>query len=113
MQQLSGLDTSFLTMETRTTFGHVGSVAVIDPLPDGPLRFADVQRAIAERLHLLAPYTRRLVEVPLGLDRPWWIEGPDFDLDFHVREIALPAPGRREQLAEQVARIHSRPLDRA
>ena len=114
MQQLSGLDASFLSMETGTTFGHVGGVSIIDPLPDGTsLRFSDVQALIAGRLHLLPPYTRRLVEVPLGLDRPWWIEDPDFDLDFHVREIGLPDPGNREQLAEQVARIHARPLDRS
>jgi WS/DGAT/MGAT family acyltransferase len=113
VQQLSGLDASFLTMETATTFGHVGGVSIFGAEGDGPpLRFEDVQRLIAERLHLLPPYRRRLVEVPLGLDRPYWIEDPDFDLDFHVREIGLPPPGNREQLADQVARIHGRPLDR-
>jgi WS/DGAT/MGAT family acyltransferase len=53
------------------------------------------------------------VEVPFGLDYPYWVEDEDFDLDFHVREIALPRPGNDQQLAEQVARIFSRPLDRA
>lgn len=114
MQQLSGLDASFLSMETGTTFGHVGGVSVIDPRPDGTsVRFADVRALIESRLHLLPPYTRRLVEVPLGLDRPWWIEDPAFDLDFHVREIGLPPPGNRQQLGEQIARIHARPLDRS
>ena len=114
MQQLSGLDASFLSMETATTFGHVGGVTIFEPDASGHnIEFEQVRHLIAERLPLLPPYTKRLVEVPFGLDRPWWIEDPDFDLEFHVREIALPAPGNREQLAEQVARIHSRPLDRA
>ena len=56
---------------------------------------------------------RRLVEVPFGLDHPYWIEDPDFDLDFHVRHMGLPPPGDQRQLAEQVARIVARPLDRS
>ena len=55
----------------------------------------------------------RLAEVPFGLDYPYWVDDPDFDLDFHVRELALPPPGTDEKLAEQVARIVARPLDRA
>jgi diacylglycerol O-acyltransferase / wax synthase len=114
VQQLSGLDASFLSMETATTFGHVGGVSIFGEGSNGrSVRFEDVRRQVAERLPLLPPYRRRLVEVPLGLDRPYWIEDPDFDLDFHVREIALPPPGHRDQLAEQVARIHGRPLDRS
>jgi WS/DGAT/MGAT family acyltransferase len=114
MLQLSGLDAGFLSMETPTTFGHVGGVSIFDPSdrPGGELTLEDVQRLIAERIHLLPPYRRRLVAVPFGIDRPYWIEDPDFDLDFHVRAIGLPSPGNREQLAEQVARIHARPLDR-
>jgi WS/DGAT/MGAT family acyltransferase len=72
-----------------------------------------VKRVISERLHEIPPYRRRLMTVPLGLDRPYWIEDDAFDLDFHVRHIAVPAPGDRYQLADLVARLHSRPLDRA
>ena len=68
---------------------------------------------IAERLPLLPPLRWRLAEVPFGLDYPYWVDDADFDLDFHVRELALPPPGTDEKLAEQVARIVSRPLDRA
>ena len=64
-------------------------------------------------MHLLEPFRWRLVEVPFDLDYPYWVEAEDFDLEFHVRELALPAPGTREQLAEQVARITARPLDRS
>lgn len=115
MQQLTGLDTSFLNMETATTYGHVSGLALFDPAtaPGAPATFEDVRQLIADRIHLLPPYRRRLVEVPFGLDHPYWIEDPDFDLDFHVRHIGLPPPGDDRQLAEQVSRIVARPLDRS
>ena len=68
---------------------------------------------IAERLPLLPPFRWRLKEVPLGLDYPYWIDDPDFDLEYHVRELALAPPPTDAKLAEQVARIFARPLDRA
>jgi len=114
MQQLSGLDTSFLNMETPTTYGHVCGLAVFDPsTASRRMQLDDLKELIEERIHLLPPYRRRLVEVPLGLDHPYWIEDPDFDIDFHVRHIGLPPPGDRRQLAEQVSRIVARPLDRS
>lgn len=115
IRQLTSLDAQFLAMESTTHTGHVGSVAVFDPstAPGGEVTLTDLMRVIQERLHLLPPLTWRLAEVPLGLDRPYWIEDPDFDLSYHVREIALPRPGTDAQLAAQVARITSRHLDRA
>jgi WS/DGAT/MGAT family acyltransferase len=113
MQQLTGLDTSFLNLETASTYGHVSGLAVFDPSTASvPASLDDVKQLIQERLHLLPPYRRRLVEVPFGLDHPYWLEDPDFDLDFHVRHIGLPPPGDDRQLAEQVSRIVARPLDR-
>ena len=114
MQQLSGLDANFLYLETGPNFGHVCGVALLDPtaLPDG-LGFDAVRAVVQQRLPLLPPLRQRLVEVPLGIARPYWAPDPDFDLDFHVRELALPSPGTPLQLAEQVARIASRPLDRS
>ncbi len=64
-------------------------------------------------MHLLPPFRRRLVQVPLGLDHPYWIEDPNFDLDFHLRHIAVPPPGTNLQLSELVSRIAGRPMDRA
>src|SRR3979411_3069029 len=115
MRQLTSLDAQFLAMETPRQYGHVSGIAVLDPstAPGGKLELADIQGLIAERLPLLPPFRWRLAEVPFGLDYPYWIDDPDFDLDFHVREIALAPPGNDEQLAEQVARIVSRPLDRS
>jgi WS/DGAT/MGAT family acyltransferase len=114
VRQLTGLDAAFLAMETRTVFGHVGSVSVVDPstAPE-PLTLERFTRVVESRLPLVPLLRRRLVEVPLGLDQPYWIEDPDFDIEFHVRELALPAPGSNRQLADQAARLHARPLDRS
>jgi len=114
MRQLTSLDAQFLALETRRQTGHVGSVAILDPSTTtaGTLAIADIEALITERLPLLPPLRWRLLEVPLGLDYPYWVDDEDFDLHFHVRELGLAAPGSDEQLAEQVARIVSRPLDR-
>jgi len=114
MRQLTSLDAQFLALETARQSGHVAGVAILDPstAPGGALASSDVEALIAERLPLLPPLRWRLAEVPFGLDYPYWADDPDFDLHFHVRELALPTPGSDAQLAEQVARIVSRPLDR-
>jgi diacylglycerol O-acyltransferase / wax synthase len=113
MQQLSGLDSQFLAMETSSVFGHVGSVCILDPTTTTEDFTLDhLTNAIAERLPLVPLFRRRLVEVPLGLDKAYWIDDPDFDIEYHVRELALPRPGSDRQLSEQVARLHARPLDR-
>ena len=113
IQQLSGLDASFLHMETSRTFGHVSSLSIYER-PDTPdfEPFEALRAQVESRLHLIEPLRRRLVEVPFGLDRPYWIADPDFDLDFHVRHLGLAQPGTVDQLTEQVARIVARPLDR-
>jgi len=115
MRQLTALDAQFLALETPRQYGHVAGVAVVDPTtaPGGDLQLADLQDLLVERMPLVPPLRWRLAEVPLSLDYPYWIDDPDFDLEYHVRELALPPPGSYEQLAEQAARIVSRPLDRA
>jgi diacylglycerol O-acyltransferase / wax synthase len=114
MKQLSGVDASFLYMESPSQFGHVSSLSVF-ARPDDPgyEPYSAWRSQIEQRLHLLEPLRRRLVDVPFGLDHPFWIEDPDFDLDFHVRHTAIPPPGRDDQLANLVARIIGRPLDRS
>ena len=114
MQQLSGLDNSFLVMEAGGQLGHVGSLQTFDTSGlEGRSFHEALLDTLEKRLHLLAPYRRRLVEVPLDLDRPFWIEDPNFDMDFHFRHIAVPPPGDEHQLAALVSRIHARPLDRS
>ena len=125
MQQLSGSDTGFLYAEQGNMYNHVASLAIYDPstAADGnadggptdgsPVRFKDILAHFRERLHVNPLFRRRLVEVPFGVDRPYWVEEPDCDVEFHVRHIALPAPGDWRQLMIQVARLHARPLDRS
>src|ERR1700712_452188 len=114
MRQLTSLDAQFLAVESARVYGHVGSMAVYDPAtaPGKSVEIADVCRLLGERIHQLPPFRWKLVEVPFGLDLPYWIEDPDFDLDFHIRESAMPPPGDEVQLARTVARIFARPLDR-
>lgn len=114
MRQLTSLDTQFLALENSRQTGHVAGVAVLDTstAPGGKLELEDLHRLLEQRLPLLPPMRWRLAEVPLGLDYPYWVDDRDFDLEYHVRELALPGPGDDHQLAEQVARLASRPLDR-
>ena len=113
-QQLSSLDAEFLYVESATTVGHVGALLMLDPAsaPGGQLSLDRVREVLEPRLHLAPQLRQRLVRVPLGLGLPYWIDDPDFDIEFHLRDIGLPGLGSGEQLAEQVARIHARPLDR-
>jgi diacylglycerol O-acyltransferase / wax synthase len=113
MKQLTGLDASFLYMETPTTFGHVNGLGFYErPTPEYD-PYTEVYRRFDAMVGRLEPLRRRLVNVPLGLDHPYWIDDPDFDLDFHVRHIGLAPPGAADQLGEQVARIIGRPMDRS
>ncbi len=115
MKQLSGTDSYFLYGERGNAFLHVATLAIYDPAtaPGGKVRFRDILKHFRERLHVSPLLTHRLADVPYGLDRPYWAEDPAVDIEFHVRHIALPQPGDWRQLMIQVARIHSRPLDRS
>lgn len=115
MRQLTSLDAQFIAIEDGRTHGHVSGLGIYDPstAPGGELTLKGITAMIEERLHLLPPFRWRLMQVPLDLDYPYWVEDPDFDIEFHVRELALPAPGDDRMLAEQVARLLSRPLDRS
>jgi WS/DGAT/MGAT family acyltransferase len=113
-ERLTALDASFLYLERPAMHMHVAGLAVLDPStrPDGRLRFEDVASVITSRLHLLPRFRQKVVSVPFDLALPLWVDDPEFDLDFHLRRTALPAPGGRRELADQVQRVLSRPLDR-
>jgi diacylglycerol O-acyltransferase len=116
VQRLTGLDASFLYLETPTAHMHVAGTYIYDPstAPEGAeWGAARVREEIARRLHLVPPYRRRLKEVPFQLHHPVWFEDPTFDLAWHVRDAQLPAPGTKEQLAAFAAELHSRPMDRS
>ena len=114
MQRLTGLDATFLYMETPSAYMHVAGLMILDPstMPGG-FSFEKMRDFYSDRMHLAAPFRRRLVEVPLGLHHPLWVEDPDFDLDYHFRHIAVPAPGGERQLADLVAHLVQIHLDRS
>jgi len=113
MKQLTGLDAAFLHLENSSQFGHVAQLTIFArPQTPGYDPYAAWKARLEERLHVLPPLRRRLREVPLGLDHPFWIDDPGFNLDFHVRHTAVPPAGHDGQLANTVARIVARPLDR-
>src|SRR5712691_8808879 len=114
MRQLTGLDAAFLALETANATGHVGGVCVLDAKDaPRPVTLARLTEVLDERLPLVPVLRRKLLNVPLGLDQPYWIDDPDFDIEYHIRELALPRPGSDAQLTEQISRLHARPLDRA
>src|SRR5207247_2783915 len=100
---------SFLYIEDDGTHMHIGSVGLFEGPSPGP---GEVRSAIAERLPQVPRYRQKVRFVPLALGRPTWIDDPHFNLDYHVRRTALPAPGGDRQLAELMARVMSQRLDR-
>ena len=115
MEQLSGSDNFFLYTERGNVYNHVAALGIYDPstAQGGKVRFKDILGYFSRRLDMNKVFRRRLVTVPHAFDRPYWIDDADPDLEFHVRHIALPQPGDWRQLMIQVARLHSRPLDRS
>jgi len=115
MQQLSGLDASFLYVETPNAPMHISGLSIYDQstAPGGKLRFKELLENFRRRVSTLPVMSRRLVSVPLGLDHPYWVNDGTFDAEFHIRHMALPRPGDWRQLCILVSRLHARPLDRA
>jgi diacylglycerol O-acyltransferase / wax synthase len=113
MKQLSGIDNLFLALDQGPQHMHVAGLGIYDPstAPGGKVRFKSVLNFFVSRLQAGKVFRRRLVCVPQDLDRPYWIEDAEIDVEYHVRHIALPQPGDWRQLMIQIARIHSRPLD--
>nr|XP_061799096.1 putative diacyglycerol O-acyltransferase MT1468 [Nerophis lumbriciformis] len=113
MQQLSGLDASFLYLETDNAPMHIGGVSILDPATAaGRLDFAGFEHFIASRLHVTRTFRQRLVEVPLNLGKPYWIDDDDFDLAEHVERTELPRPGGLLELAALVSWEMAEPLNR-
>lgn len=112
MERLSGLDASFLYLETPSHHMHVCMTMVMDPatMPGG-YSFAAIKELLRSKQDLPL-FRRRIAPVPFGLAHPVWVDDPHFDLDYHVRRIGAPAPGGRRELAELAAQIAGIPLDR-
>ncbi|WP_433238349.1 WS/DGAT/MGAT family O-acyltransferase [Actinomadura nitritigenes] len=107
---MSGLDASFYLLEDENTPLHVASVVVFEgPAPS----YGDVVRTIAAKLPLVPRYRQRVRGVPLHLGRPVWVDDPHFNILYHVRHTALPAPGNDEQLRNLSGRVLAQRLDPA
>jgi WS/DGAT/MGAT family acyltransferase len=93
---------------------HISGLAIYDQstAPGGKVRFKEIIENYAIRLRPLPPMTRKLVEVPLNLDHPYWVSDGSYDPEFHIRHLALPKPGDWRQLCILIARLQARPLDR-
>jgi len=113
MKQLTGMDLSFLLMETPNSYGHVNGLSIYERPSEDFDPFTVVRERLGIMVGHLEPLRRKVVQVPFELDRPYWVEDADFDLDFHVRHIGLAPPGAADQLSEQVARIVGRKMDRS
>jgi len=113
MRQLSGMDNLFLAMDQGHQHLHVAGLGIYDPstAPGGKVRFKSILNFFVSRLHASKVFRQRLVYVPQDLDRPYWVEDGEIDVEYHVRHIALPQPGDWRQLMIQIARLHARPLD--
>lgn len=115
LKQLTGLDASFLYLETANSPMHIGGLAIYDPSTSegGAVGFKQIMENVLKRAHRVAAMNEVLVEVPMRLDHPYWKSNGPFDPEFHIRHIALPKPGDWRQLCIQASRLHARPLDRA
>ena len=113
LKQLSGQDNSFLELEKLGLPQHIASIAIYDQstAPGGIVRFKQILGHLESRLHLSPLFRTKLLQAPLDLDRPYLIDDEDFDLEYHVRHIALPQPGDWRQLCILIARINARALD--
>ena len=111
IDRLSASDSSFLYLEDASAATHVGQVLIF-VTPDG-FRSRHVSEAIRARLDVHPRYRQRIHTLPGRFITPVWVDDPDFDLDYHVRRSALPAPGSTEALQDFVARVCSRPLNRS
>ena len=113
VQQLSWTDDMMLRAERPETPMQIQMLLIYDPAtaPGGRVTYKGILEEIDARLHLAPTFRRRLTELPGGLHMPYWVDDPDFDLEYHVRHIALPQPGDWRQLCIQIARIHARQID--
>jgi diacylglycerol O-acyltransferase len=113
--KLAGLDAAFLYNETERAPQHIASIQVVEiPGEREPAELvADFKATVAQRLHLVPYLTNRLQATPFDLDHPVWVRDPDFDIDRHVLEYRVAAPGGRAEFEAAIAELHAVPLDRS
>jgi len=110
MDRLSSIDASFLSNESDSSHMHVGGTLIFEGPPPS---YEDLLEHVNSRLHLVPRFRQKLAFPPLQSGRPFWVDDPNFNLEYHVRHSALPAPGSEEQLRNMAARVFSQKLDRS
>jgi WS/DGAT/MGAT family acyltransferase len=114
MRQLSGLDASFLVLETNEAPMHIGAAVLLDPSTrGGGLSFDDFREFLTSRIGAIPIFRQKLREEPTGLGKPYWVDDPDFDLDRHLQRAEIPEPGGWRQLRALMEWEFSQPLDRS
>ena len=113
MKQMQGMDAAFVALEQPDAPMHIGSLIIYDPstAPGGFVRFKNILEFVEGRLQLAETMRQKLVKVPFSVDYPYWVQDSNFDIEYHVRHVALPQPGDWRQLCILAARIFARPLD--
>ena len=112
MKKLSGIDATFLYMETNETPMHISSLLLCEPVQDGESPYEALKSQIVSRLHEIPSFHRKLKHTPFYIDHPVWVEAEIVDLDYHIKHARLPEPGTLDQLRAIVQGLHSITLDR-
>ncbi|WP_439131882.1 WS/DGAT/MGAT family O-acyltransferase [Polaribacter sp.] len=107
IQQISGSDAGFLYAESPSSPMHIATLTVVE----GSLEFEDFKAIVASKLHLIPKFRKRLLNVPMNLDYPYWVDDPNFDIDLHITRQRLPEPSNWKTLRETTSTIFSGPLD--
>jgi diacylglycerol O-acyltransferase len=107
IQQISGQDATFLYAESPSSPMHIATLTIVE----GSIAFDDFKKIVASKLHLIPKFRKKLLNVPLNLDYPYWVDDPNFDIDLHINRLKLPDPANWKTLREMTSSIFSSPLD--
>lgn len=106
-EQISGQDATFLYAESPSSPMHIATLIIVE----GSIKYEDFKAIVASKLHLIPKFRKRLLNVPMNLDYPYWVDDPNFDIDLHINRIRLPEPSNWKTLREMTSSIFSNPLD--
>lgn len=112
LKQISNQDTLFIAAENETCYQHISGLVILDGTKVPGFGFEKFKAHLVNRLPLVPQFRWKLIEVPMGLDRPYWVEDENFSFDNHIKRVSVPSPGDRQAVAETVGMLYARHLDR-